>query len=475
MNHLTFNIQESLLEDLTLSLEKYNQVNDYKLKLDVAVFFLSLFNSIPSFYRQNMESNNVSLNSERLKKYHSRYSFYFVFFQKEGYIIKVQNHSSDNRFSRVYRVSEKYSKDELKSYMITDKCLSKKFDSRGRDSVQLSKNHICENQRPHLTKFFNESLTINYWEARNETEKLFSNEQNKGRYYASLVVLDEFKNQNWKYSIKPKTDNRFHTNITRLPSFFRKYLRYNNEPLVALDLKTSQPFFLCVIIKAIIKKDKRLLDKINANLVLNDKVIQELFDLELNKDELVKFLFIVLNKDLYDEFAKELEVKYNGEGLPFRVVSNYNNANSGFQRRVFDIKRSPTRIKTYESERDLSKNVIMEIFYSKPNSTIREAKVFREIYCSIYKIFKCLNDNDVKLWRLLQNVEAFVLLDHVAKTINKKYPEMPLFSIHDSLITTEQWEKKLKREMLREIKLLTSLIPNVEIEYWSNIIIKEVI
>ena len=115
----------------------------------------------------------------------------------------------------------------------------------------------------------------------------------------------------------------------------------------------------------------------------------------------------------------------------------------------------------------------MEIFYSKTSTTIKEAKVFRLNYNSIYKIFKCLEDNKVKLSRLLQYLEAFTLLDHVAKIVVEKYPKMPLFSIHDSLITTEKWKDKLKEEMLIQVKAFTTLTPKVEIEYWDNRSIKE--
>lgn len=37
---------------------------------------------------------------------------------------------------------------------------------------------------------------------------------------------------------------------------------------------------------------------------------------------------------------------------------------------------------------------------------------------------------------LLQHLEADCVLDYTCKKIAKKYPDMPLFTIHDSIITT---------------------------------------
>ena len=110
----------------------------------------------------------------------------------------------------------------------------------------------------------------------------------------------------------------------------------------------------------------------------------------------------------------------------------------------------------------------MEIFYSSFRTTIPEAAVFRRTYPSIHKIMTCIKDNGVKFSRLLQYVEAYCLLDSVANKIHEKYPEMPLLSIHDSLVTTESYKDILKEEMYILLKKITTIKPQLKLEDWKE-------
>lgn len=465
-------IQKNLLKDLEEVILEYNKVNKPKLKLDISVFVLSLLNSIPSFYRDEEHSDEVALNSQILKAYHDKYNLYLNFFIKHGFIVKTRNYSTDNHRCNTFCFTEKYLHNEIMSYPITDKTFLKKFDHKGRDSSQRNKNQYCQDKRPHLVKFFNDNLTINSFDSLLEIESLKNDEKTKRSYKSNAQLINEFHNQYWKYSIKPATDNRLHSNLTRSSKILRKHILYNGEHLVGVDLKTSQPFILCVIIKAILKQDKGLLKQIKATDLLTDETIDTLFNLDLDKEELVGFVLSVLNKDFYSEFEKLLSIDFDEIGFPYRMVSNFGKK----KKRKFKEVNEPRSKVVYDTTRELVKKVVMEIFYSKPNTKIKEAKVFRKEYPSLFKIFICLQEFGVDLSKLLQNIEAYVLLDYTALKIHEKHPEMPISSIHDALVTTESWKDVLKDEMQQYITLITTLPPKLEIEDWNEYsIIKEVI
>ncbi|HIP33909.1 MAG TPA: hypothetical protein EYG89_04135 [Bacteroidia bacterium] len=101
-------------------------------------------------------------------------------------------------------------------------------------------------------------------------------------------------------------------------------------------------------------------------------------------------------------------------------------------------------------------------------SKIPEAVIFRNTYPSIHKIIKCLYDNGVKFSELLTFIEAYILLDVVAKEISIKHPNMPLGSIHDSLVTTFEYEDLLKEEMINLIEEATTLKVKVDFEHWGQ-------
>ena len=456
-------IQKQLLKELEVAISEHPN-----LKVDVAVFFLSLFNSIPTFYREEEQVDEISLDSQRLKKYHSKYNLYLDFLKNSEFIEKTGSYGADIKKCNVFILSEQYSFDELISYEIKDKPLLKKFDDKGRDEKENEKRMFCERKRPHLVKFFDDKLTIKEREAKDEIKHLIIHEDDKRKYSTKKVMITEFHDQQWKYSMKPTSDNRLHSNLTRSPKVLRKHIRYDGKHIYGVDLKTSQPFFLCVLIKAILKKDKGLLDQIKATHILTDETIEKLFNLELNRDDLIEFVQSVLEKDFYNEFEKKLNIDYDDSGIPYRMVSNYLSKDKNRRKRKYEENKEPTRKESFETTRDLVKAVVMEIFYSKPNTRIKEAKAFREAYPSVYKIFKCLDECKVKFSYLLQYVEAYVLLDYTAKRIHEDYPEMPLFSIHDALVTNETWKNILKQEMLKHIKAITTINPNLEIEYWKD-------
>lgn len=458
-------IQKQLLKELEVAISEHPN-----LKVDVAVFFLSLFNSIPTYYREEEEqTDNISLDSQRLKYYHRQYTQYLDFLINYGFIEKVKNYGADIGECNAFILLNKHKLDDLVSYEIKDKTFLKKFDDKGRDKYKKEvENRLkCEKERPHLVKFFDEKLTIKAREAHNEIKHLIKDEKGRRKYSTNMVMIKELHTQEWKYSMKPKSDNRLHSNLTRSPKVLRKHIRYEEKHIYGVDLKTSQPFFLCVLIKAILKRDKGLLEQIKATHVLTDEAIEKLFNLDLNRDDLIEFVQSVLERDFYNEFEKKLSIDYDDSGLPYRIASNFLSKDKNRRKRKYEDKKEPTRKVSFKTSRDLVKAVVMEIFYSKPKTRIKEAKAFREAYPSVSKIFMCLDECKVKFSYLLQYVEAYVLLDFTAKRIHEDYPEMPLFSIHDALVTNETWKNILKQEMLKHIKAITTINPNLEIEDWN--------
>ena len=442
-------IQKNLLEGLKDLLEDYNKVNKPKLKLDVAVYYLSLFISVPSFYRSDENQGEfVNLSSQKLKRINSNYTKYIDFFTANGFVEVGKNYSADLNRSREYKILNKYFKGEVESYEIKDKVLLNKF-TNGLTEEQIIKKKYCEKQRPHLVCSFNEYLTMDSFEAYKEIQCL-QNKESYRKYLTSSQMILEWHNKEWKYSIKPSSDNRIHSTLTRTPRVLRKHIRYNRELIIGWDISSSQPYFFTALLKAIYYKDKELLKRIMAHKILGDSVVEKLFDLNLSQEEISDFGTSILNGDFYESFQEKIEIKYKTNGEPYR--------------NVFVKSKGVWEDKVYDSERELVKKVIMEIFYSSSRITIPEAAVFRRAYPSIHKIMTCIKDNGVKFSYLLQYIEAYCLLDYVAFKIYKKYPEMTLLSIHDSLVTTESYKDILKEEMYILLKEITTIKPQLKLE-----------
>jgi len=463
-------IQEELLNKLKVAVEQFGADSRPKIKLDGAVCFASLLNSIPTERRKEEDEeedldDSVNLNAEILKKhYHSSYKTYLEFLIKHSFIIQTGNYGADTGQSNSYKICDEYIDDNLVVYTITDKTMLKKINSLC--EVERKKAE-CETLRPHLVKFFDDKLTIDTISAHRESKLLSRKSYN--RYMHSIL---EFTTRSYKYGMNINTDNRLHTSITKPLKSLRRFVKYDGEHIIGCDLKSSQPYFLCAVSKAVYYKDKGLLEQITATDVIPDEVVNKLFNLDLDRDNLAYFIKSTLVDnplgDLYDVFAHHLEIQYNSAGLPFRKISNFKSKSKG-KRRVKREKK-PYRIMVYKSERDLAKKVMMEIFYSKPKTKIPEAKVFKELFPAVHKIITCLYDNGVKFSRVLQYIEAYCLLDYTAKKIADRYPDMPLWSIHDALVTTEPYKEILKSKMEQYLKEITTLKtpPRFDFEDWEE-------
>lgn len=435
-------IQEQLLQELKQSIEKNNRTSHIKLKLDVAVFYVSLLNSIPSFYREDeQEEKGVSLHSKKMESYNSEYKKYFDFLTEQGFIIKISNYGADIGECNYYDISNEYNNNEVISYVITDKVLLKGIERTNSKNPEkgLDKRKYCEQKRPHLIKFFDDKLKIDEERAIEILKPLLENGE-KRKYISGMCLVNEFKYGNWQYSIQPDTDNRLHSSMTRLNKVLRPCITYDGEKLGLVDIKSSQPFFFCVILKAILSKDRGLLKQIGATRILNKKHIDGLFNLDVDTDEVNRFISLIINGDFYDYFGQKLNIKYDDKGKPYRKVSNFSSKKKKWN-------REPTRIILFDSVRDLAKNAVMEIFFSKPRTPIPEAKSFRQTFPNVFKVMSYIKCSGLKFDCLLTNVEAYCFLDCAAKEFSKKHPNVPLFSIHDSLVTTQQYLPLLKEEI----------------------------
>lgn len=451
-------IQKALLSDLRELLIQHNQFSQKKLKLDYAVFFVSLINSLPTYYRDNeQEFNNVRLNSEIMKKYYSCYNVYIDFLVKNGLIEMVKNYGTDTGESRTYKITDKYSDNKIVSYPITDKKLLSKFSEK---TPSVAEQESCKVKRPHLVKFFDEHLEIDSYKAYNVIKSY--QQENYPRYIRGTQLITEFHTQDW-HSSNSDNDNRLHSSLTRLNKVLRPFVTHKGECLGTIDIRTSQPYFFSVVLKAILLKDKKLLKQIGVTSLLTNKNIESLFALEIDRDEVIEFVQSVINKDedFYTLFQKKLVITYDEAGKPFRMVANYINK----KKKIFNPK-NPRRKEVYETDRDFAKSVVMEIFYCSPKSTVSEVKMFRDKFPSVFKIMKYIKDECVEFHKLLSHIEAYCLLDCVALKFNKKYPDIPLWSIHDSLVTTANYLPLLKEEIERLLFDLTTLQSYTKEEYW---------
>jgi hypothetical protein len=367
------------------------------------------------------EGHAVHLNSKILRNnYLYDYKPYMTFIEDIGFIVHARNYAVGSH-SNLYGLDNKYYDYERKSvrYKITDTSLLKKksCDDTGLSEYHRERNNYCIQTRNHLVKHFDDNLEMDVKGANEAISSL-----DKAQYDANYRTIHEYDTKLWKYSIQKETDNRLHTVICRTNKKLLKFVTYNKQKLGEIDFKTCQPLFLFIILKSIFEDsmdnevDKFLREKLGSEL------LEKIHKKGINKRELNNFGDIIVNKDLY---------QYIGEHIKTKESTNH--------RFYYIDKANQNWVKVYfETKRDLIKNVMMRSLYKGKGDEVEEVK---KLFKSIFKIVKIINSHkrlsasDSNLSNILQNIEAYVVLDLIGKDISKSFKEIPLFSIHDSLIT----------------------------------------
>lgn len=380
------------------------------------------------------------------------YKKYLVFLEKENILSCYKEHNTFGGLSRIYSISDfssslpisKNVSIKVVRYLITNNIILKKIDFKNSSSLiekTLQKNKYCEETRNHLVKSFNESLEI-------DADGAYSQISNQSvvKYSKNSLTIEEIYGKKWRYSIKKETDNRLHTIITRINKNLLKFVTYNNNRLGEIDIKTSQPLFLFIALNSIFnttvnnKLKTFLKDKLGKD--LQKKLIEKGID----KEELKEFGKIILEGDLYKYLITKIEIQKNSNGQ--------------YYYKKYDKKRKTRITVQFKSKRALMKKATLRAMYAGQGEIVDD---IHKIFPSIKSIIDIINEEkglsttNNHLSNVLQNLEAYIVLDLIAKDVSNKFKEIPLLSKHDSLITYANSIKEVKTYMATKFKEYTGI------------------
>jgi hypothetical protein len=69
---------------------------------------------------------------------------------------------------------------------------------------------------------------------------------------------------------------------------------------------------------------------------------------------------------------------------------------------------------------------------------------------------------------VLQRVESYAVLQCITKRISIEYPNVPLFTIHDGIATTEENVDLVSSITCEDLKALTGYAPMLKKEEWNH-------
>jgi len=453
-NSYTCFIPENLdLEELVIT----NPPNIPNFHLDYLVYMAGLLIEIP-FANKDFEMDFVSINSRLVQARVRNYRKYLDYLIDFGVIEEDKQYIVGSK-SRVFKYTPFY-QTRTRDYSLTKttllKSLSEFKDMRYssyetyNSTYKTSRPNIEKSDLNYITKWLNNKLTIDYKGALSFLEELREKE-----------LLDpEIENQCQRFMYRqsallkfhkglflPNEDNtagRLHSALTQLKGLLRIFIRYDGKSLVAVDIVNSQPY-LCI---ALLNLDK-LVENNLINLIqnLNPKinpimVVKKVKAASISQSTKL-YIDLVASGNFYEEFG--LILKKEG---------------------ILDVDIDE------QASRKKAKEATFSAIFS-PNTAIshsEEVKIFQRTFPEIYEVFKLIKTgrgHHNTLAVLLQSFEAKLILHSVCKTISEERPDVPLLTLHDSIITTDGNEEYVKGVMEKILCQAIGSPPILKIERWK--------
>ena len=334
---------------------------------------------------------------------------------------------SVGRNSRLYRFTEQYHGPTVWR-TVTDQNLIRRFQENSKKlKFRNSKKYPQLNKYVHMVK-------IDAKEALKTIEESYQSRINnpdseirgkaEGRSIYSRGEVNKIL-QGQIYIKVSKTNGRYDTNYTRLPSELVKHLTINGIHLQELDMVNSQPFFA-------------------AGLFNPTSEIQGIMG---------KSLFMYTKRlHLYDKQDVKLYVSLVKEG------------------KVYDFMMEKFKEKKIAfTDRQDFKEQLFTVFFGK-NNAFRyspSVRLFISIFPNVWNFFEEVKKKEYnKLAILLQRTESVTILEFVAQKIIGKFPEVPFLTKHDSILLpgnlTKEKSESIEKLIIETIEKIIGHIPQLK-------------
>lgn len=367
---------------------------------------------------------------------------------------------------RKYRLNPIYLEYGLRTHEIRDKRTLKTLDKHGNkpDPTTIKNNMgLWASFNSHKLKF-----TDNIDKAIDDLYKADIEIHGKDtalirRCTNQFNVLNIKHHQYWFY--QDTTGFRLHTNITNLKKELRIELRYDNKRLKEIDIKNSQPYF-------------------SVHILLSKYImIPENTEKPTNID-LQAYLNKVLDGTIYDFFEEKYIEKYGSNSIKqfvnrqYRIrmalkndyirkkavygVRGFRTKQTGISRYIPpNLRGKPTRV--------IVKTMFFSILYGSSTTINEHINLFKELFPTVWDLLVAIKSNpDTPNFAVeLQKKESEAILNQIVKKLKARNRYMPLFTIHDCIVTTEQYIDELEEFTTTELNRFTEYTPSLKRESWN--------
>jgi hypothetical protein len=271
-----------------------------------------------------------------------------------------------------------------------------------------------------------------------------------------------------------------HTNLTNIKSELRNFITYNGRKLVSIDIRNSQPVMLTSLLNSEFwnQKDKSWNSTTNSQrLIHNSNILSNNINTLSNNpsNNIITFYNLLTNNiniptSSLIMLAELIERVYNKEDIELFKKS----VSEGMLYETIEEKLkvvSPESLKNIKSRKELKALIFVVLFTDNRYIGQEDAepkRLFQQLFPNVYEIAAVVKKHEKSaLPILLQKIESKLVLERVVARILNEKPTLPIFTIHDSVVTLKGYEAYVETVMKEEIVSGLGISPTLSMEYWE--------
>jgi len=437
---------------------------------DRLIYIIGLISSIPAKNKDSITDDGfVSINSTFLRNFFKDYLSYLDYLILTGILCTdgqyIQGEKSIGyKFTEIYATNSfvRYNYPTFQQITGVDPIQQEVYNEENKAFVQ---NPIFN--YPYLSTWYStKKLSINEQYATRYANSVKQHKCNSGRnfwdinrdksrrgkivrknplsqYHAAIYNINSITIGDYKVSIDGNV-HRLHSVITNLQKEYRKFLNYDNEKLVNVDISNSQPYLLCLLLNPSFWDKK---SSIPLNIGMLDQNVQNKYSGRY-LNEIRNYVLSLTQNDNDGTLRNYKHTTSIGKIYEYIADKINREQNTNFQRN--DIKV-----------------LVLTTLFSRNRYMPTYKKYFKSIFPQVYELIKLTKREDhAALACLLQNVESNIILHRCCHRIwDDGGNKIPVFTIHDSICTTLGNEQFVKQIMKKELFSSICISPCLKTEY----------
>lgn len=450
---------------------------------DKIFYILGLLSSIPAMNKDLIRDDGfVPINAAILKEAITDYRFYLNYLIATG-VLECDPACKPQEYSRGYKFCEKYNRSKPRVHRYR-KSLDKNGHPKDVSSIYDKKYKQAKNENPlsnypYLAYWYEQKkINIDHVKAEQYADLLYEKKMKLGidnwdlnkdtgrkkdptdQYRAILYNLEALKIHDYRALIDSNV-HRLHSILTNMQKDYRSFLKYDDQQLVAVDIKNSQPYLACLLFNPEFWRE-------NSTLTLNINTLPHNIKYPFLHKETKESLSIMLvnliqnlSNSAFDDYRSIV-----ASGNMYEIVTEWVENEKG-------IKINRTKAKT----------AMFQILFSSNRSNIEDenywlTRYYKEKFPAVMRVFRKIKQTlpalkvekqYARLACLLQAIESEIILHRCCKRIwEETKQQMPVFTVHDSIVTTCGNEGYVCAVMMEELEKCIGIAPALKCEYWSD-------